>query len=382
MATDYQDLFENSGVQIMDSLSNVLDISTIPPVDTGEGEEPVGFENSDNIPNIVTIPDESEEDENPDGGKAAPALDTNLDTESAPEGSDELLYSFTSALVEKGVLSGIDPEKLKIKNVEDLFGLVQEEIKKNEYSDLTDEQKLYLGALRNGVPEEKVKDTLSGTDYLNKISDDIIEGDEKARQWLIYQMYLRKGFNEEKAAKMVERSVRSEEDIAEAKEAKEFLQQELKQTLQAEIAAKEVERKQKEEESKKVIANLKKEIVDGEAPLLPGVTKTKQLAEKVYKSMTEVVEVTPEGQALNTILKARRENPLEFEKKLHTVWQLTDGFTDFSYFGRTNASKKALAFEQQLKASGGKRPGDGVSSLIDPLDMADFVESARKIINS
>lgn len=382
MATDYQDLFENSGVQIMDSLSNVLDISTIPPVDTGGAEGTGGFENSDDIPNIVTIPDETEEQEEEEGGKAAPVIDNNLDTESAPEDSDELLHSFTSALVEKGVLSGIDPEKLKIKSVEDLFSLVQEEIKKNEYGDLNDTQKLYLESLRNGVPEEKAKETLSGTDYLDKISDEVIEGDDKARQWLIYQMYLRKGFTEEKAAKMVERSVRAEEDIAEAKEAKDFLKQELKQNLQAEIAAKEAERKQKEEESKKVIANLKKEIVDSDAPLLAGVTKTKQLAEKVYKSMTEVVEVTPEGQALNTILKARKENPIEFEKKLHTVWQLTNGFTDFSYFNRTNASKKALAFEQQLKASGGKRPGDGVSSLIDPLDMADFVESARKIINS
>ena len=100
MATDYQDLFENSGVQIMDSLSNVLDISTIPPVDTGGAEGTGGFENSDDIPNIVTIPDETEEQEEEEGGKAAPVIDNNLDTESAPEDSDELLHSFTSALVE------------------------------------------------------------------------------------------------------------------------------------------------------------------------------------------------------------------------------------------------------------------------------------------
>lgn len=383
MATEFNDLFENSGVQIMDSLGDVLEITSVPAAGSAaeadpEEETPDPLDLT-NRPDIVTIPDDGEENS---GGEADPLNTDNLDTGDTPEESDSLLHSFTSALVEKGVLSGIELDKLKIKTVDDLFTLVQEEIKKNEYGDLNENQKLYLEALRNGVPEEKAKETISGTAYLDQITESVIEQDEKARQWLIYQMFLRKGFNEQKAAKMVERSIQAEEDIADAKEAKEFLQNEIKESLKAEIAAQEENKKKKEAESKKVIAELKKDIIDSEAPLLPGVTKTKQLAEKVYKSMTDIVEVTPDGQALNAILKARRENPLEFEKKLHTVWQLTNGFSDFSYFTRTANSKKVLDFEQQLKASGGKRPGDGVSPLLDPMDMSDFVNSARKIINS
>lgn len=333
---------------------------TIVNTDTGEEEEedPIdGLENTDPIPN---------------------------NTGGTPEVGDDLLHSFTSALVESGVLSGVDLTKTKVKDFQELTALIQDQVKQQEFARLNEKQKAYLDALDKGVPHEEATPVLNNMAYLESITEEAIESDAELRKSLIYKSFLSKGFEKEKAIKYTERSIQLEEDIADAIEAKAILLDQEKATL----VAKASEIQKQEEEAKKqensIIEDLKKRVYDTNKEIIPGFKPTEQIADKVFKSMTEAIATSEDGRPLNAVMKARMDNPIEFEHKLHYLFQITGGFKDFSYFKRVSKSKAVEEFEANLRKTGtGSLGGGRIPNYIDEDDsMEDLLAQASAVEKS
>jgi len=301
------------------------------------------------------------------------------DPEKSPEGGNALLHSFTSALVEAGVLTGVDPSKLKIKDFAELNEMLTAEARKREFEGLNEKQKAYLEALRTGIPHEEVSSNIETLDYLEKISQEDIETNAELRKTLIYNSFLKKGFDKDKAAKYTSRSIQMEEDIADALEAKALLIDEEKALVarKKEEALKQKELAEKQESQ--VIEDLKKRVYDIDKEVIPGFKPNKQIADKVFKSMTEIVGKTDDGRPLNALMKARMENPIEFEHKLHYLFQITDGFKDFSYLKRVSKSRAVEEFEANLAKSsnfgGGMTP-----SYIDDSDLMAQLKELEKAL--
>lgn len=353
-----EDLFDSIDLDSMQSFMDEIG------VDRAELETDNALEKTPPIAAPLTLVDtsaeEEEEEENPLG------TDNSQDTGGTPEVGDDLLHSFTSALVESGVLSGVDLSKVKVKDVAALNELIKEQIKKQELAGLDEKQKAYLEAIRAGVPHEEAVPSVNNIAYLESITENTIEENAELRKNLIYRSFIAKGFDEQKALKYTERSIQLEEDIADAIEAKAILLDNEKAALNAKKEAlKQQEEAAKKEESK-VIEDLRKRVLDTDKEIIPGFKPTQQIAEKVFKSMTEAIATTEDGRPLNAVMKARMDNPIEFEHKLHYLFQITDGFKDFSYFKRVSKSKAVEEFEANLRKTGtGNMGGGKVPNYID-----------------
>lgn len=276
--------------------------------------------------------------------------------------SPNIFSSLAALLKEKELLSSPDSE---IETEEDFVNAFRKQIESSEYADLTDKQKEYLQALREGIPEEEVKQHLTNVEQLNSITEDVITEDANLRQRLIYNDLLNKGFTEEKAAKHVQRSVQMEADLEDAKEALESIKQynEAQFNKQKETLAQQKERKQKEEEQRN--KRIKEKIKSTEE-IIKGYKISDGVKEKIENNMFKIVNTNEDGVEENSLMKYARENKEDFDLKLYYLFTITNGFQDFSSIEKTKNTKILSDLERAMKSSTKIKDPSAPAYLQDP----------------
>ena len=311
-------------------------------------------EDPENVVGTDNNQDETEEIENSDESEA--------DEDSSP--TPNLFSSLTALLTEKGLLSSVDSD-LKIEDEDSFAELIKEEIKKNEYSDLTDSQKLYLEKLRNGIPEEEVKEVIKTSEQLNSITEDHIKNDQNLRQRIIYQDYINRGFNDAKARQLLQRSIELELDVDDAKEAlesiKEFSSKQF-ETREQELA-KQKEAQLKAEEDR---INEIKNKIKSTSEIIKGFTITDNVKEKIEKNMFDIVGESPTGQKENALMKYARENRTDFDTKLYYLYTITNGFQNFDIIEKNSKSKSIKDLERAINSTTKIKDSSGPTFLQDP----------------
>jgi hypothetical protein len=281
------------------------------------------------------IEDEDEEDTGSDDDKGS---------------SPEIYSSLADALAEEGILSSLDLTKNKIKNAEDLFQAIKNEIKNNEYSDLTEDQREYLEAIRSGVPLETYKGKQTADQQLNSITPEELEDNAELRKAIITNDYITQGISPEKAAKLAQRSVDLGEDKEDALESlsslKEFNKKEfIKQQEAAKQARLDAEKAQKDQLEKL------KETVYATNEIIPGMKLNAKVKEEVFNQMTKPVGKDAQGNPLNALTKARMEDPVGFTTKMHYLFHVTKGFTNFDKIVKTQKSKAVKDLEEKMRST-------------------------------
>lgn len=297
-------------------------------------------------------------------------------TETGDKPSDKNLSLFASALAEEGIISDLSEDD-SIKNFDDLAKAIQKEIKNNEYADLTDDQKEFLDKLKNGYTvkdyEEVKSQKLKDSDILN-LNEDSLSENEELQKKLIKEDFISKGYSEEKAENLSQRSFdigENEKDAIDALKERKANKEKQDRDLEEQ---KEKNIKQREQEAKEIKEKLESLVYNEDKEILPGVKFNKNVADSIYESMTKPVEVRND-RPISKIEKSREENPLEFEKNLHAVFHLTKGFKDFSIFKDGSGSKKSKQFIDSLESgntSTATNPSRSYSSDED-VDL-DFIE--------
>lgn len=294
---------------------------------------------------------QDDQDQNSDPDKEESVADKGKpekdDSDESESSSQKLYSSLASALAEEGIVSSLEDP---IKSPEDLFNLIRNEIKKNEFSDLNETQKEYLEALRSGVPVEEYKQVKSFESKLEQITKENLEESEELRKSIIMQDYMNQGISQEKAEKLAQRSIDLNEDINDSIEALESVKNFTKSKLQERI------QKQKEQEAlmiKKQQDDLKalKKQVENLKEIIPGIQINEKVKNQVYDSMTKTVGTTKDGKPLNALTKARMENPTDFTIKLHYLFNLTNGFKNFDKVVKTSKSKAVKELDDLLKGN-------------------------------
>jgi len=266
--------------------------------------------------------------------------------------SPTILNNFASALAEEGILPSLDQDKLaNIKNFDDLAQAVRQEIQAHEFAQLDDTQKRYLEALKSGIPTDDFLKMEKASQEIAKVTSSDLESNETLRREILQRHYQTKGLTADKAAKLTSRAFDIGEDLSDAQEALAELQEMEGARLKNEIASRDKQRKDAEIANTKQLEALKKEIIEGKDDIIPGTNLTKQLRTKIYESMTKVVDHTKEGQPLNAVLKARMDNPKDFEMKLHYLFNMTNGFKDLSPLMRKAKSNAVNKFTESLSTS-------------------------------
>lgn len=283
------------------------------------------------------------EENNEDNGEAS----TSEKGDSAP--NKNLNSSITNspwnqlakACRDEGVFPDLSDDVLNnIKDAGDFRKMIDDQVA----SSLDERQKRIEKALNNGAEPTELENYEKIINYLNSIPEEKLfeESDEgeTLRKQILYQDFINKGFSNERAQKMVLKSVESQNDIEDVKDAlesnKDFYSNKYNQYLQ-DI---EHNKKEYEEEQKKGAEALKKDILENQS-FLGGVQVDKITRQKAYDNISKPVYRDPDtGQYLTKLQQYQKEHPKEFLSNIALMFTITNNFKDIDKLTKSKVRKE------------------------------------------
>lgn len=311
--------------------NNKEETTEVVDVDTLFTEEPesVGSGTEDNI-------EESEDTDSNKGKKTSP--------------KNNFYSSIANALREEGIFPDLDNEITdNIKNPEDFAEAIEKQIQAR----LDDRQRRIDEALNAEIEPSEIKRYENTLNYLDSINDEIIsdesEKGEKLRQQLIYQDFINRGYNKERALREVKKSFNSGTDLEDAKEAlqsnKEFFTEEYNSLIEE---AKE-EQQQAIKNRQEKAAKLKKSILE-DSNVFGDLSIDKNTRQKIYDNISKPIYKDPEtGELFTAIQKYEKENRLDFLKNIGLLFTLTNGFKNLDGLVKTKVRKEVKKGLRELE---------------------------------
>ena len=306
---------------------------TKPPVTAGKKVEQTINTDGEDLDDPESVANQSKDKTQVQAGKTADGKEGS-DSSSPKLNETEQLYSKLAAeFKSKGVLPELE-DITAIKSLEDLNAAIKKQIA----SGLTDRQKLIEEAQSAGAPVAKVTEMVNTIDKLEAVTPEFIKDDKNVnfRLTAIAQDFIEKGYTEDRAHAMAQRSVDAGTDIEDAEFALASLIKSEKESLASIIQS----AKEKEQDSLKDI----KSYISNTAEVIPGISLTDSQKDELYKQIT-----TDLGNKENAFVKAQKSDPIGSRIKLETLHFLTKGFTDFSVFGQKAESKITNNIENLLR---------------------------------
>lgn len=281
--------------------------------------------------------------------------------------SPNVFSSFANVLNEQGLLPSLD-SNAKIETIEDLTEVFKTELN-NQAKDYIVEKIGEDGfeALEKGITLAEYQQYQNGVDTLNSIDPDALAENIELSKRIILQDYIAQGLSEDKAYRFLEKTIElgDEAIIEDAKASLDSLKQIQEVKLEQAKEARNAELIAEQKKQEKIDNDLKNSIYNAKE-IIQDLPMTKAMKEKVYKSITNIVSKSPDGVPENRLMKHRRENPIEFDKKLYYLYELTNQFTDFSALVSKSKSKAANDFEKVLRANKSQINNDQPGFVSDP----------------
>lgn len=335
------DLFENESLEL-----SGLDYES--PDEAVEDTEEPTEENKD-----INKPGEEEKDPSEEvaGEENLEEEDNSDNTDDSSDTNDGELYSsFASVLKEQGLLPSLNLEKDKISSLEDLAESIRGEIKAQSDQYLVEKiGEQGLKALEKGVSLGEYQQYQKAINTLDSIKEEDLSDLELAKN-IILQDYVAQGIPQERAMRILKKSIELGDDIV-LEDAKESLKS-LRATQDIKLAEIEKEReaalKAQKKEQEKLDNDLKNSIYNSKE-IIEGFKPSKTVKDKVYRSITEIVGQSPDGVPENKLMKQRREDPIGFDTKLYYLYELTEGFSDFSKLIQSSESKAIKNLNKALR---------------------------------
>lgn len=281
--------------------------------------------------------------------------------------SPNVFSSFANVLNEQGLLPSLD-SNAKIETIEDLTEVFKTELN-NQAKDYIVEKIGEDGfeALEKGITLAEYQQYQNGVDTLNSIDPDALAENIELSKRIILQDYIAQGLSEDKAYRFLEKTIElgDEAIIEDAKASLDSLKQIQEVKLEQAKEARNAELIAEQKKQEKIDNDLKNSIYNAKE-IIQDLPMTKAMKEKVYKSITNIVSKSPDGVPENRLMKHRREDPIEFDKKLYYLYELTNQFTDFSALVSKSKSKAANDFEKVLRANKSQINNDQPGFVSDP----------------
>ena len=344
---------------------------TNPETNTGE-ETPASTENNETEKTaevdfsdlLGNQPESVGSEENTEGNGGAPK---SSDGQGSPQVN--LFSSIAKAVRDEGVFPDLSDDAIDaVKDAATLKKLFDDQISNM----FTEEQRRLKNAMEGGATTKEMQqyqNAINLTQFLeNKDTVDTLnkegEDGENLRKRVMYQDYINRGFEHERAVKMIQRSFDDGTDLDDAKEAynscKKFYKQQI-DDFQKEIE--ERQQAQKENEQKQ-FSNLKKHILDNES-FYDGVRVDKQTRQKAYDSITKPIYKDEQGNYMNALQKYQREHPTEFMENVALLFALTDEFKSVNKLTQKKVQQGIKkGFEEVANVlNTTRRNGDGTLNL-------------------
>lgn len=259
--------------------------------------------------------------------------------------------SIAKALKDDGVVD-VDDETLD--NIKDSNDFVNNIINKKINDGIDDVTKRVYDALTAGVQVPVIKQYENTINILKTIEnadiEDEGEGGEDVRKKLIFQQYINRGFNDEKAKKEVEKAFNAGTDIDDAKDALsdnlEFFQNQYNDLIEQSRKDNENRMAQKRQE----LDTLKKSVMS-DSDEWKDFNVNDTLKQKIYDNITRPAYKGQNGETYTEIQKYERENRIGFLKNVSMCYTLTNGFTDFSGLSKAKVRKEVSKGMRELESA-------------------------------
>lgn len=238
--------------------------------------------------------------------------------------------SIASTLKELGTFEDLSDED--ILNIKDAQGLL-DAIEKQVQNSFDERQKRIDNALNGGISPSVVNQYENVISNLEAISEDHVKNEDdngvQLRKNLIYQDFINRGYNKERAEKEVNKSFNAGTDIEDALEAlesnKQFYISQYNNLVSEHNSKLEAEKQARIKQAE----TLKNSILDDDNTF-KDLSVDKSTRKKIYESITKPIYRDPETkQQYTAIQKYALDNPADFQKYLGLVFTLTNGFKDF-----------------------------------------------------
>lgn len=327
------------------------------PAAEGEGDEPNPLLNgNDNL----NEGDDSDSEEVVEGGDEEEGGDQ--------DDSPNIYSSFAEVLVDQGLLPSLNLKENEVTDADALVNAIKVE------SDNAAKQYIInkIGqdgyeALEKGVTLEEYQNHTKTTDSLESLTDESLSSDLELSKNIILQDYINQGLSEDRALKLLKKTIDlgDEAIIEDAKESLGSLKEMQSKHLQKLQIEREKAQIQEEKAQEKIDNDLKSAIYTSKE-IIEGIKVDKAVQDKVYQSITKVVGQSPNGVMENQLMRDRRESPVDFDTKLYYLYELTNGFKDFSKLISKSESKAVSKLEQSLRQTNFKGQGDTPAFMEDP----------------
>ena len=279
--------------------------------------------------------------------------DTDDSDDDDTDASDKSKFykSIAKALKDDGVVD-VDDETLD--NIKDSNDFVNNIINKKINDGIDDVTKRVYDALTAGVQAPVIKQYENTINILKTIENADIEDEgedsENVRKKLIFQQYINRGFNDEKAKKEVEKSFNAGTDIDDAKDALsdnlEFFQNQYNDLIEQSRKDNENRMAQKRQE----LDTLKKSVMS-DSDEWKDFNVNDTLKQKIYDNITRPAYKGQNGETYTEIQKYERENRIGFLKNVSMCYTLTNGFTDFSGLSKAKVRKEVSKGMRELESA-------------------------------
>ena len=270
--------------------------------------------------------------------------------ESSDKSSPNLFKSVATLLNEEGVFPSLDETK-EINTAEDFVKVFNSEIETKVKDTLISKlgEKGYK-ALESGLSVEQLSDYNADKKVLESIDEDSIKENVELAKQLVYQDYINQGLKQEVASKLLSRLVETGEEslISDAIESLENI----KEFNEAQFLEKqriENEKILKEEKDKEILNQKLKDSIYNFESFIEGEKINPSLKDRVFETMTKVVSRDTKGNPENKLMKHRRENSVEFDTKLYYLYEISNGFKDFSKLVSSTKSKTIKDLEKVIR---------------------------------
>ena len=360
-------------------IDNLFEDPEVTSSDTTEDSEQVdnasskGEEKDDKTTGVTPndLFDDSKEDGKPESvgseedteGKG----DSSTDDGGGTSPNENFYSSIANAMAEDGIFPNLDEDAIsKVVDAETLREAIEAEVNAR----FDEGHKRVLEALDNGVEPTEIKQYEGALNFIYSIKEaDLNAEDDKGenlRTRLIYQDFLNRGMDPEKAQKLTQRSVEAGTDIEDAKEAlaanKDFFETEYRKLLD-----KAKEEAQAAKEAKKKAADKLKDSILKDETAMGGLNISMDNRKRAYDNLVKPVYRDPEtGSYLTAIQKYETENRSDFLKYVGLFFTLTNGFKDFKSFmkGEIKKENKKGLRELEQKLQNTRRNSDGSLKLV------------------
>lgn len=334
--------FDNFDLSSLDGMMEDFQDSQGPDLE----EDGVESDNNDSdLDSDIIGDDNPKENFDDDKDKGEPS---SQDTKNSP------LTPYAKMLVEEGLLPNVDLEKFD-GTVESLLEAQREydlqRFESFKESSLDPRVKWLQDNLEAGVPFERLLELDNQKLSLESISEDDLITNEDLQKDIIRSYYRESTpFSEEKIESLIENLETVSKLESESRESLKGLKELISYRERLEYEEAQKQQAQYFESQKQVLKDFNKKVEEVDE-LIPGLKVSPVLKDKIKKTLTTSVAVDPySGSPLNKIAKARMDNPIDFEIKLAYLFELTNGFSDWSQLVKPGKKRAIEEFEKSVES--------------------------------